>query len=97
MVPRNDNLLVGLAVSFIVPAIAYVLIGQLMGMISGSAGRDVVFKPRTIALIAICLNVMPLNYFRKVYRNRSLRGLATGTMVLALAWFFYYGRALLDG
>ena len=95
MVPRNDNLLIGLAVSLIIPVIAYYLLGQLQVMISNGAQASFAFKERTVALIAICLNVLPLNYFRKTYRNRSIRGLATGTMVLAFVWFFYYGRALL--
>lgn len=95
MVPRNDNILIGLAVSLIIPAIAYVLLQQLQGMIASSAGRPIAFEQRTLALIAICLNVMPLNFFRKTYRNRSLRGLATGTMLLALVWFFWFGRGLL--
>ena len=95
MVPKNDKLITGLAVSLVVPVIAYFLLLQLQGMIATGAGRNIQFEPRTLALVAICLNVMPLNYFRKTYRNRSLRGLASGTMLLALAWFFYYGRELL--
>ncbi|MFK8165125.1 MAG: hypothetical protein AB8H12_21955 [Lewinella sp.] len=95
MVPRNDNILIGLAVSFVVPIAAYFLLLQAQDFIASSAGRPIIFEQRSLALIAICLNVMPLNYFRKVYRNRSLRGLATGTMILALGWFFWFGRALL--
>ncbi|TXF86715.1 hypothetical protein FUA23_19230 [Neolewinella aurantiaca] len=95
MVPKNDHLWVGLVVSIIIPAIAYVLLLQLQAMIGEGAGKAISFELRTVALIAICLNVMPLNYFRKTYRNRSLRGLATGTMILAMAWFFYFGRDLL--
>lgn len=95
MVPRNDNILIGLAVSLIVPFIAYFLLLQAQDFIASSAGRPIIFEQRTLALIAICLNVMPLNFFRKVYRNKSLRGLATGTMILALGWFFWFGRDLL--
>jgi len=95
MVPKNDNILIGLAVSLILPAIAYFLLLQLQSMIVEASGRPISFELRTLALIAICLNVIPLNFFRRVYRNRSLRGLATGTMVLAMGWFFYFGRDLL--
>lgn len=96
MVPRNDNILIGLAASLIVPAISYFLLLQIEGSLSESAGKPIIFEQRTLALVAICLNVIPLNYFRRVYRNRSLRGLATGTMILALVWFFWFGRALLE-
>ncbi len=95
MVPKNDNLLTGLVVSLIIPVLSYFLLLQLQSMISEGSGKAISFELRTVALIAICLNVMPLNYFRKTYRNRSLRGLATGTMILAMAWFFYFGQDLL--
>lgn len=95
MVPRNDNILIGLAVALLLPALSYFLLIQLQDMIAGSAGKPIAFEQRTLALIAICLNIIPLNYFGKVYRNRSLRGLATGTMLLALVWFFWFGRTLL--
>jgi len=95
MVPKNDHLLTGLIVSLIIPTVAYFLLLQLQEMIGQGSGRAITFELRTVALVAICLNVMPLNYFRKTYRNRSLRGLATGTMILAMAWFFYFGRDLL--
>ncbi|MFT6000138.1 MAG: hypothetical protein ACI81P_002598 [Neolewinella sp.] len=95
MVPRNDNILIGLVVSLLVPFGSYFLLLEAQDFFAESAGRPIIFEQRTVALIAICLNVMPLNFFRKVYRNRSLRGLATGTMILALTWFFWFGRALL--
>ena len=96
MVPKNDNILIGLAVSLILPAISYFLLLQLQSMIVEASGRPISFEPRTLALVAICLNVLPLNIFRRVYLNRSLRGLATGTMILAMGWFFYFGRDLLQ-
>jgi hypothetical protein len=95
MVPKNDRLWVGLIVSLIIPVIAYFLLIQLQEMIGEGSGKAISFELRTVALIAICLNVIPLNYFHKTYRNRGLRGLATGTMILAMAWFFYFGRDLL--
>ena len=54
------------------------------------------FKPRTLALMAVCINVLPMNYFRRRYHNRSLRGLVIGTVLLAGVWFVYFGRELLN-
>lgn len=95
MVPNNDKLWIGLLVALIVPTIAYFLLEQLQDMIATGSRTAFAFKDRTRALVAICLNVVPLNFFRKTYRNRGLRGLAVGTMLLAAVWFFYYGRDLL--
>jgi hypothetical protein len=96
MVPRNDHLWIGLAVSFVVTALAYFLFVQLEAYFSLPANGGVTFRPRTLALLAICLNVLPMNVFRRTYRTRSMKGLMIGVMVLAAAWFFYYGRELLD-
>ena len=97
MVPRNDHLWIGLAVSLVVSGIAFFLLLQLGGLFSSTEGRAITFRPRTLALIAICLNILPMNVFRRTYRTRSLKGLIIGVMILAAAWFFYFGRDLLNG
>ena len=84
MIPRNDHFLIGLGVAAIVSTIAYFLLQPLD-----------IFRPRTLALLAICLNVLPMNVFRRTYRTRAMKGLLIGVMLLAGGWFFYYGRALL--
>ncbi|WP_116126942.1 hypothetical protein [Lewinella sp. IMCC34183] len=97
MIPRNDHLWIGLAVSIFVSVVAYFLFLQLGTWFTASAGREISFRPRTLALVAICINVLPMNVFRRTYRTRSLKGLVIGVMLLAGAWFFYYGRELLNG
>ncbi|MBC6996092.1 hypothetical protein QWY85_04690 [Neolewinella lacunae] len=97
MVSKYDHLLVGLLTSVVISFIAYALLIQGVEWASGLAERNIVFQPRTVALMAICLNVLPMNYFRRRYHNRSLRGLVIGTMLMATLWFVYYGRDLLNG
>ena len=97
MIPRNDHLWIGLAVSFIVSFLGFFLFSQLGEWFTAGSGREIAFRPRTLALIAICINVLPMNVFRRTYRTRSLKGLIIGVMILAAAWFFYYGRELLNG
>lgn len=97
MIPRNDHFWIGLAVSVFVTVVAYALFLQLGDYFSAGTGRSIVFRPRTLALLAICINVLPMNVFRRTYRTRSMKGLMVGVMILAVAWFVYYGQALLDG
>lgn len=97
MISKYDNLLVGLAVSLVVTFVAYALLLQAQDFISAQAGRTISFQDRSVALLSICLNVLPMNYFRRRYHYKSLRGLVIGTMLLAGAWFFYFGRDLLNG
>ena len=96
MVPRNDHLWIGLAVSLVVTALGYFLFLQLGDWFSAGAGRTVVFKPRTLALLAICINVLPMNVFRRTYRTRAMKGLMIGVMLLAAVWVYVYGLDLLD-
>jgi len=96
VISKYDNILVGLLVSLAIPFIAYGLLLQAGDWMSNAAERSITFQPRSIALVAICLNVLPMNYFRRAYHNKSLRGLIIGTMGLAMVWFFYFGRALLN-
>ena len=96
MVSRYDHIVTGLVAAFAVAFIGYGLLLQLQDILSESFATTFAFRERSVALIAIALTVIPMSYFRKRYHNRSLRGLVIGTMIMAAAWFFYYGRDLLE-
>ena len=96
MIPRNDHFWIGLAVSLVVSALGYFLLIQLEQWFSAGAGRSITFRPRTLALLAICINVLPMNVFRRTYRTRAMKGLMIGVMVLAAAWVYVYGLDLLN-
>lgn len=97
MISKYDKIIVGFVVSLVVAFITYALLLQALEFISDQSGQTIVFRDNTVALLAICLNVLPMNYFRRRYHNKSLRGLVIGTMLLAGVWFFYYGRDLING
>ena len=97
MVPRNDHLWIGLAVSLVVTALGYALLSQLDTFLSAVLEQVVNIRERTVALMAICLNVLPMNVFRRTYRTRAMKGLMIGVMVLAGIWVYVYGVDLLDG
>ena len=95
MISKYDNILTGLAVSLIVAFVAYALLLQAQEFIAGQMNRPFSFQDRSVALLAICVNLLPMNYFRRRYHNKSLRGLVIGTVLLAGVWFFWFGRDLL--
>ena len=96
MISKYDKIIVGFAVSLVVAFVVYALLLQAQDLVGDQVGRVITFNERTIALMAICLNVIPMNYFRRKYHNQSLRGLVIGTMVLAGMWFYRYGQDLLN-
>lgn len=102
MLPRRtrDNLLFGLAIGLAVPFVGYALLLVIYEQLEAagalsSSGFSVNFRQRTVALVAICLNLVPLSYFQRRYMTRSLRGLVLATLVLGVGWFWYFGRQLL--
>ena len=97
MVSKYDTILLGLAVAFLVATVGFALAMQGVDAANALFDVEMRFRERSLALIGICLNIIPMNYFRKRYYNKALRGLVVGTFVLAIVWFFRYGQDLLNG
>ena len=95
----KDNFWKGLAAGFLFPFIGYAVLlliyDQLdnLGVISDlGMSRD--FRTRTLALISICLIIIPANYFKKNYMNDAIRGLVLPMVVFVVLWLYYYGPGL---
>lgn len=97
MISKYDKIIVGLLTAFAVAFVAYALLLQVEELMSDAYPSFSAFNERSLALLAICLNVLPMNYFRRRYRNKSLRGLVIGTMLLAGIWFYQFGSDLMNG
>lgn len=97
---KYDELWIGLLTGVLVPFVGYAVLLLLYqwadeaGLLD-RGGLSYNFRERTLALIAVALNLIPLSYFQRKYANRSVRGLVTATVIMAFIWFFYYGRELL--
>lgn len=97
----KNNVFIGLAIGIILPLIAftslYFLFGQLesAGMASGR-GFSSSFRQRTLAIVAICLNVIPFNIFQKRRFTQSMRGLSVATVMYAIIWVVYYGKEIMN-
>jgi len=51
---------------------------------------------RTTCLIAICLNLLPLQIFQRRRETQSVRGLVTATVLLAAIWVIYFHQSLFN-
>ena len=96
MISKYDHLLVGLLVALAVATIGFAIASWGVDIANKALDLSMNFRQRSLALIGICLNVIPLNYFRNHYWIKSLRGVVIGTFLLAVVWFFKYGQALLE-
>lgn len=53
------------------------------------------FRERTTGIIAICLNLIPLNAFQKRRAINSMRGVVLATVLYVIAWVVYFGKFIL--
>ncbi len=97
---NKNNIFIGLGLGILLPLLSFVLLyfffGQLesAGMASGE-GFSPSFRRRTLAIVAICLNIIPFNIFQKRRFTQSMRGMAIATVIYAVIWIGYFGREIL--
>lgn len=95
MFNRNE-LWVGLLFGLLLPAFGFLLLYNLFGLLEarGAAsgeGFSTNFRERTLAIVALALNLIPLNYYRRRRWDLSMRGVVIATAVLAFLWIIRFG------
>jgi len=96
MIFNRNEIWVGLLIGLLIPFVGYacllVIFEQLEGLdLGSSSGFAIGFRQRTVAIIAICLNIFPLNNFQKKRMTQSIRGLVLATFALVGVWLILYG------
>ena len=95
----KNALWIGLVLGLVIPFVGYALLLTLFeqldaaGFLSGE-GFSQNFRQRTIAIVALCLNVFPFNYFYKKRQLNTMRGIAVVTVLYGIAWVVYFGKEL---
>jgi hypothetical protein len=90
----------GLLLGLLLPAIGFLLLYNIFNLleIKGAAstqGLSPDFRIRTLALIALALNLIPLQVYRRRRWENSMRGVVVATAVLAFTWVLVFGIRLL--
>ena len=97
---REDSLVIGFAVGAVVPVLAFLLIDGAFDLLVGLGvvnrfGEPYGFRERTLALVAICVNLLPFRAFVSLRNDASTRGVFLATGIYAAAWVIVYGLELL--
>ncbi len=98
---QRDSVWLGIALGLLVPAIAYAVLLTLytlldtMGIFSDFGFADD-FRIRTLALFAICSNLIMVNRYHKSYKNETIRGIMVASMILVAIWFFVFGLKIMN-
>ncbi len=99
---EKDSIILGVIAGLVVPFIGYatwmLLFEQFTewGIMSAD-GFSTNWRERTIALLAIAMNLIPFSYFNRKKHINTLRGIIFPTIAFAAAWMFFFGYKLVSG
>lgn len=98
---KYNSVLTGIIVGLVLPFVGYAILLLIYDQIDtwilkNSEGIQGDFRERTIGLIAIILNVLPLQYFYKKYWDNAMRGIVFPTLIFVGLWMYMYGFELLN-
>ncbi len=95
-----DKLWVGIGTGLIAPIFWYFIMLSIydgietMGWIEpGNISEN--FRQRTSALVAICLNILPLQIFKTQYMDRAMRGIVFPTVIYVGVWLYFFAGSVL--
>ena len=99
MIFDKNNIWIGLLIGLLIPFLGYALLLVLYEQLeaaglSTTTGFSDSFRERTLAVIAICLNIIPVNIFRKRRLTDSMRGVIFAIMLYVLVWVIYFSSSL---
>ena len=98
---KKDSVWLGIGIGLLVPALIYALLITIytlldsMGIFS-DVGFAEDFRIRTLALFAICGNLIMMQRFRNAYRHDTIRGILIASMMLVVLWFILFGFKMID-
>lgn len=98
MFNRNE-IWVGLLIGLLLPLVGFALLYEIFALLeqkgaASGAGLSSNFRERTLAIVAIAANLLPMNVYRRRRWELSMRGVVVATAVLALIWVLRYGLKL---
>lgn len=92
----NNTIPIGLLLGAIIPVIGFVLFEgifnglELAGLIEEATVSSMGRRQRTIALLAICTNLLPFNFAKKRKLDNIMRGIIFPTLVYVGGWIYTY-------
>jgi len=97
----KNSIVIGLAAGAIIPVLGYFAIEFIFDSLSSyglmdSGGTGYYSKRfRSLALFAICCNLIPLNYFKRQRWDEAMKGVVFPTLIYAGFWVYKYMSIIL--
>lgn len=93
---NNNTLMIGLLIGATIPVLSYVLVETVFQALTQAGIMDEVTqatdlkRKRTLALIALCFNILSVQFFKKRKYENILNGIVTATLIYAVAWVLIF-------
>ena len=90
----------GLLLGAVIPVLGYVAFEgifdalEYIGLIEEATLSSLARRERTIALLAICTNLLPFNYAKKRRWDNAMRGIIFPTLIYVGGWIYKYHSIL---
>lgn len=96
----RDSILVGVILGIIFPVVGYAILFYLKEALTSIGVIPQLYSElpstmRTMAVLAICFNLILIQIFNNRRYEKAIRGLVFPTMIFVIIWFILYGRQLL--
>lgn len=96
---QRNNIWFGLIAGILLPVLSFVLLYQIFSIMEklewvSDKGFSPNFRERTLAVVAIAVNLPLLNLFRRRRWDLAMRGVVIATTALAFGWVIFYGLKL---
>ncbi len=97
---QKNNLQLGISIGLILPMVVYFTLTSLYtllaqtGVVQNNLSSS--FSERTIGLLAIAFNVIPMRYYQKHRMwGRTMQGVTISMALLAIIWMIFYLPSIL--
>ncbi|MEM8906796.1 MAG: hypothetical protein AAGD05_03025 [Bacteroidota bacterium] len=96
---NKDAIGIGALLGLILPFVGYALLLELYDQLEAAQiisdiGLSDTFRKRTIALLAICMNLIPFSLFNRKRFYNSMRGVIFPTVAYVMAWLWYFSSSI---
>jgi len=91
----KDNIITGILLGLLTPLVAWFIVKfgfDIIGNMSARSefGGTPTWRPRTLALIALCFNLIPFQIAKMKRYDKTLRGIVFPTIIFVAVWFLYF-------
>ena len=87
---KKNTILFGLLFGIITPIFGFYLVEALFDLYAESVGENGDWRLRTLAVIALCFNLIPFHLFKSQGYDEALRGVVIPTIIYVFLWVFYF-------